>query len=104
MHDPDAKEYRLMNINEARLHIGEPLEDNETITPERKKGIAEDFNIQHAVKKQAEAIVELAYNMKLLLKKTAAEDDTKELCRELCLTAEFFNKILQSEKFNNIPF
>ena len=75
--------------------------------PHSKRGsipVSFALKAEGIAKVQSEALVDLVINLKELLNETDAEDDTKELCSELCLTAEFFNKILQSEKFENIPF
>ena len=88
MRDPDEPDYP-----------GEPDSELESI----KTSFA--LKAEGLAKAQSQAIVDLTQNLRLILAEAIyAEYETKELCRELCLTAEFFNKILQSEKFENIPF
>ena len=91
MNDPDGKEHRIMNHMEEQM-----------------QGTIDFSNLvdhkQSTAKNQSTAIVMLVKNLSRLVHQTEAEDETKELCRELCLTAKFFNKILQSEKFENLPF
>lgn len=105
MNDPDGKEHRIMNHMEEQMGIyedtpGAPTQAQTQLYLKQQK----EFICIRVAQDQSEAVVLMVKNLLVLVKETDAEDDTIELCRELCLTAEFFNKILQSEKFENIPF
>ena len=103
MNDPDGKEQRLMNHMEEQMgEVGEALERSNRLL--ESMPVAFGLRAEGVAKAQSEALVLLVKNLLVLVNETDAEDDTVALCRELCLTAEFFNKILQSEKFENIPF
>ena len=92
MNDHDGDEHRIMN------HMEEQMNQPESIP------VAFGLRAEGVAKAQSEALVPLVKNLLVLVRETGAEDDTLALCRELCLTAEFFNKILQDERFENIPF
>ena len=95
MNDGDEDEPRIMN------HMEEQMQR----TTGRGHQLLPLYSTkQSTAKNQSAAIGLLVTNLTRLVHATDAEEETKELCNELCLTAEFFNKILQSEKFENIPF
>ena len=92
MNDHDGDEHRIMNHMEEQMGLPESMP------------VAFALRAEGVAKAQSEAVVLLVKNLLVLVRETDAEDDTVALCNALCLTAEFFNKILQSEKFENIPF
>ena len=96
--DHDGDEHRIMTHMEWRMRMEEQMGQPESMP------VSLALWAEGPAKAQSTALVAIAKNLLALVKETDAEEETKELCNELCLTAEFFNKILQSEKFENIPF